>query len=202
MTPPAFFNKIAKHYDLLTHLYMFGTYNAVRRRILSLHRDENTEVLDICCGTGYISNSISADRVVGIDLSLPMLRVNQRNQEQSIGDTYLINGDIRSLPIKNAQFDEVYFTLAAHEFPNLPDELRELKRVMKPGGRLVIYDLYNPRNPFLRLFLNTFFYYVVEQRVMHTYTLEGWEMLLDEIGFRKDRLEVHYGLSALVSAVK
>ena len=202
MTPPAFFNKIAKHYDLLTHLYLYGTYNAVRRRVLDLHRNENTEVLDICCGTGYISNSVSADRVVGIDLSMPMLRANQRNQEQRNGDSHLINGDIRTLPFKEAHFDEVYFTLGAHEFPDLADVLSEVKHVMRPGGRLVIYDLYKPRNPLLRLFLYTFFYYFVEQRVMHIYTPEGWEMLLDEIGFRLESLEVPYGLSALVSAVK
>jgi ubiquinone/menaquinone biosynthesis C-methylase UbiE len=73
---------------------------------------------------------------------------------------------------------------------------------MRPGGRLAIYDLYKPRNPFFRFFLYTFFYYVVEQRVMHIYTPEGWKMLLDTVGFRLENVEAHYGLSALVTAVK
>ena len=116
MTPPAFFNKIAKHYDLLTHLYMLGTYHHVRRRILKMHRDDSHEVLDLCCGTGYISNSVSAKRVVGIDLSMPMLRINQGKQSQRNGTAHLINGTIRTLPFQEDRFDEVYFTLCWHRW--------------------------------------------------------------------------------------
>lgn len=202
MTPPVFFDKIAKHYDLLTHLYMFGTYEAVRRRILKLHQDDSKEVLDICCGTGYISNRLPANRVVGIDLSMPMLHVNQRNQSRLRGGAHLTNGDIRSLPFPDRHFQEVYFTLAAHEFPDLSDVLTEVRRVMKEGGRLVIYDLYEPPNWFLRLFLNTFFYYIVEQRCMWVYSREGWQGLLERIGFGMESLETPFGLSALVCAVK
>lgn len=202
MTPPVFFDKIAKYYDLLTHFYMFGTYEPVRRRILHLHQQESHEVLDICCGTGYISNRLPAGRVVGIDLSMPMLHVNQHNQRRLGGGAHLTNGDIRSLPFPDSHFNEVYFTLAAHEFPDLPDVLAEVRRVMRQGGQLIIYDLYEPRNWFLRLFLNTFFYYVVEQRCMWVYSREGWQNLLKRIGFSMASLETPYGLSALVQAVK
>ena len=202
MTPPEFFNKIANVYDPLTHLYMLGTYGAVRLRILNLHREDGDDVLDICCGTGYIANAVSARRVVGVDLSMPMLRVNQRKQQQSGGSAELINGTIRTLPFHDEQFDEVYFTLAAHEFPDLPQVLGEARRVLRPGGQLVIYDLYEPGNPLLRLFLHTFFYYIVEQRCMWVYTREGWQALLEKIGFQMTKLEAPYGLSALVHAVK
>ncbi|MBG7610401.1 MAG: class I SAM-dependent methyltransferase [Anaerolineae bacterium] len=202
MTPPAFFDKFAKFYDPLTHLYMFGTYKAVRKRILKLHREEGQEVLDICCGTGYISNNVSAQRVVGIDLSIPMLRINQRNQRRAGSGAHLLNGNIRKLPFGNTHFNEVYFTLAAHEFPDLSDVLREVYRVMKPGGQLVIYDLFEPPNPLFRLFLHTFFYYVVEQQCMWVYTLEGWQDLLEQIGFRMTSLEAPYGWSALICATK
>lgn len=200
MTPPAFFNKIADYYDPLTHLYMLGTYEAVRRRIVNLHRDDAREVLDICCGTGYISNRVAADRVIGIDLSIKMLRVNQRNQRRDGKGARLINGSIRQLPFPDGQFHEVYFTLAAHEFPDLEQVLKEVRRVMKPGGRLAIYDLYEPPNPLLRLFLHTFYYYLVEQRCMWLHTREGWKALLERCGLRMDSLQAPYGLSALVCA--
>ncbi|MFQ5610546.1 MAG: class I SAM-dependent methyltransferase [Anaerolineae bacterium] len=202
MTPPAFFDKIANYYDPLTHLYMLGTYEAVRQRILKFHLEGNGEVLDLCCGTGYISNRVPARRVVGIDLSRPMLRANRRNQRRDGSKTHLINGDVRVLPFHDEHFDEVYFTLAAHEFPDLPGLLKEVRRVMKPGGRLVIYDLYEPRNWLLKLFLHTFYYYIVEQRCMWVYTPDGWRSLLEEIGFRMESLEAPYGLSALVYAEK
>jgi ubiquinone/menaquinone biosynthesis C-methylase UbiE len=202
MTPPVFFDKIANYYDPLTHLYMFGTYEAVRRRILKLHRDDGQEVLDICCGTGYISNRVRARRVVGVDLSLPMLRANQRNQRRGGGRTRLVNGSVRGLPFRGEQFDEVYFTLAAHEFPDLSSVLAEVRRVMKPGGRLIIYDLFESPNPLFRLILHTFYYYLVEQRCMWVYTQDGWEALLAQAGLRMEGLEAPYGPSALVRAVK
>ncbi len=202
MTPPLFFDKIANYYDPLTHLYMFGTYEAVRRRILKVHQGDGQEVLDICCGTGYISNRVHAQRVVGVDLSMKMLRANQRNQRRDGRGARLINGSVRVLPFRDEQFDEVYFTLAAHEFPDVADVLAEVRRVMKPGGRLVIYDLFESPNPLFKLLLHTFYYYLVEQRCMWVYTQEGWQALLQRIGFRMEGLEAPYGPSALVRAVK
>lgn len=201
MTPPDFFNKISKYYDFLTRFYMLGSYEAVRRRIVGLHQKDGQEVLDICCGTGYISNHIAAERVVGIDLSMPMLQANQHNQKRNGKGAFLINGSIRNLPFHDSQFKEVYFTLAAHEFPDLSDVLEEVRRVMQPDGRLIIYDLYEPPNRLLKLFLYTFYYYIVEQKCMWIYTRDGWNDLLESTGFRMQSLDSPYGLSALVSAV-
>lgn len=202
MTPPKFFDKIAKYYDPLTHLYMMGTYEVVRQRILKLHSPDSHEILDICCGTGYICNYVLAKRVVGIDLSMEMLRVNQRNQNNGKGRARLINGNIHELPFRDERFDEVYFTLAAHEFPDLSNVLHEVWRVLKPGGQLVIYDLYEPSNPLLKLFIYTFFYYIVEQKSMVVYSREGWKNLLEQAGMRLKSLETPYFLSALVCSVK
>ncbi len=202
MTPPVLFDQIADHYDSLTHFYMFGTYEAVRRRILKQHRDDGREVLDICCGTGYISNRVRAGRVVGVDLSMQMLRANQRNQRRAGRGASLVNGSARVLPFRAGQFDEVYFTLAAHEFPDLANVLAEVCRVMKSGSRLIIYDLFESPNPLFRLLLHSFYYYLVEQRCMWVYTREGWRALLEQHGLRLESLTAPYGPSALVCAVK
>ncbi|MEK7278903.1 MAG: methyltransferase domain-containing protein [Chloroflexota bacterium] len=202
MTPPAFFDKIADYYDPLTHLYMFGTYEAVRRRILKLHRSGSQEVLDICCGTGYVSNRVIARQVVGIDLSMKMLRSNQHNQRRDGRGARLVNGSVRVLPFRDEQFDEVYFTLAAHEFRDLAFVLAEVRRVLRPGGQLIIYDLFETPNPLFKLILHTFYYYLVEQRCMWVYTRDGWRALLEQVGLRMEGLEAPYGPSALVRAVK
>lgn len=202
MTPPAFFNRIARYYDPLTHLYMFGTYGAVRRRILNTHQRDAREVLDICTGTGYIGNAVRADRVVGVDLSLPMLRVNQRKQRHNGGGAHLVNGNIRTLPFESGRFEEVYFTLAAHEFPDLEAVLAEVHRVTRPGARLTVYDLYETPNPLFRFILHTFYYYLVEQRCMWVYTREGWQALLERVGFRLASLQAPFGPSALVRAIR
>jgi ubiquinone/menaquinone biosynthesis C-methylase UbiE len=202
MTPPAFFNRIARYYDPLTHLYMFGTYGAVRRRILKTHQAAARDVLDICTGTGYIGNAVRPGRVVGVDLSLPMLRVNQGKQRRNGGGARLVNGNIRGLPFAAGQFDEVYFTLAAHEFPDLEAVLREVHRVTRPGARLTVYDLYETPNPLFRLLLHTFYYYLVEQRCMWVYSPAGWRALLERAGFGLASLQAPYGPSALVQAVR
>ena len=202
MTPPAFFDKIADYYDPLTHLYMFGTYEAVRRRILKLHRSDSQNVLDICCGTGYVSNRMRARQVVGIDLSMKMLRPNQHNQRRDGRGARLVNGSVRVLPFRDEQFDEVYFTLAAHEFRDLAHVLAEVRRGLRPGGQLVIYDLFETPNPLFKLILHTFYYYLVEQRCMWVYTRDGWRALLEQVGLRMESLEAPYGPSALVRAVK
>jgi demethylmenaquinone methyltransferase/2-methoxy-6-polyprenyl-1,4-benzoquinol methylase len=202
VTPPALFDKIAEYYDPLTHLYMFGTYEAVRRRILKQHRSDSQAVLDICCGTGYISNRVRARQVVGIDLSMKMLQHNQLNQRRDGHGARLVNGSVRVLPFRDEQFDEVYFTLAAHEFEDLVSVLAEVRRVLRPGGQLVIYDLFETPNPLFRLILHTFYYYLVEQRCMWVYTRDGWRALMERVGLRMESLEAPYGPSALVRAVK
>ena len=110
MVAPSFFEKIAPYYDFLTRLFMMGTYNSTRERML----DEDTSqftVLDLCCGTGYISNKIKAKKIVGFDRSDRMLSLNARTKRDN---KVLIKGSAYHMPFAEAEFDRIYCSSASH----------------------------------------------------------------------------------------
>lgn len=108
-------------------------------------------ILDICCGTGAqcIALSRLGLSVAGVDLSPAMLRVARR---KSCGQIPFLGADARSLPFPDNSFDGVILSFALHE----KDEgsrhriLAEAKRVLKPGGRILIADFEIPTGPFSR----------------------------------------------------
>lgn len=180
---------------------MFGTYEAVRRRILATQDGASGKVLDLCCGTGYVSNHVRAQRVVGLDLSMNMLRVNKEKQVD-LHHVSLVNGNAYFLPFRDGQFDAVFCTLACHEFSELPLVLKEVHRVLGDGGRLTIFDIFEPANPLLKLLMYTFFKYIVERRYMWLYSQEGWRNLLGRMHFGQVKIEELYYISALIQASK
>lgn len=193
------FERLARYYDCFTKLLMMGTYGRVRERIIA-SRDGDGVALDLCCGTGYVTGYIKASRVVGLDLTPGMLGINR---SKNLGDERitLIQGDAYSLPFKKESFDAVYFTLASHEFRNLMPILRGIHRVLKKGGEIIIYDIYNPGNPFLKVYM-LFLKHVVEFGKCWLYGLDEWHAMLRSAGFREVEGEVLYKASVLLRGRK
>jgi SAM-dependent methyltransferase len=110
MVKKSHFERFAEHYDFLTKLLMMGTYGPVRKRIVSTPNVETA--LDLCCGTGYVTGYINAQKIVALDLSPSMLKVNQEKNKdkKKVG---AVVGDAFSLPFPEDSFDAVYNTLAA-----------------------------------------------------------------------------------------
>jgi len=198
MVAPSFFEKIAPYYDFLTRLFMMGTYNSTRERML----DEDTSqftVLDLCCGTGYISNKIKAKKIVGFDRSDRMLSLNARTKRDN---KVLIKGSVYHMPFAEAEFDRIYCSSASHEFGKFPQILDRCHQILKPGGKLVLFDIYQPQNPFLSLIMNTFVRYVVEHNIMWVHTKEEWHKILQKAGFRVEEMDVIRGLYIFIRAVR
>lgn len=100
-------------------------------------------LLDLGCGTGLLTHRLRAElhaaTIVGCDYSAGMLRQARARSPRGL----FTHGDAQRLPFADANFDTVVSTEAFHWFPDQPAALREIRRILKPGGRLLV-ALVNP----------------------------------------------------------
>ena len=149
------FTVIAPRYDLLNHLLSFNVdrlwWRKTARRFAAILANPEAEVLDLCCGTGDMASALlrragkRSRSILGVDFSHAML---QRAQEKSTGRPLRwIEADALRLPFADAQF---HLVTTAFGFRNLADYdagLREIVRLLRPGGECGILDFAEPRGP-------------------------------------------------------
>ncbi|MEE8167253.1 MAG: class I SAM-dependent methyltransferase [Candidatus Hydrothermarchaeales archaeon] len=198
MVKERYFDKVSKNYDFYTKILMLGTYDRVRDRIIKPGNTDEQRALDLCCGTGYLTGGIKAEQVVGLDLSQGMLKFNkQKNREPS-----LLRGDAFNLPFAGDGFDSVYCSLATHEFRDILPILTEAHRVLRDGGKLIIFDIFKPSFPLSWFFIMFLVKYLAELGRMWVYTQNEWESMLRSVGFKEVRIDVLYTTAVLIRAVK
>jgi len=142
------FDSIAPRYDLVNGLMTFGLDAPWRRRTIELLQlSPASVVLDVGCGTGDLARSLrrQGQQAVGVDLSLGMLSAAHA------GGAPLVQADAVALPFPTAAADAVVSGFAVRNFADLPGTLRELGRVLRPGGRLALLEVGEPHNRLLRL---------------------------------------------------
>ncbi len=144
------FDNIAPRYDLLNHLLSFGIDRHWRRAAVdSLKSYHPRKILDVATGTGdfalLMTKRLSDVCVTGIDLSDEMLAVARRKlPEDKTGALDFVKGDVLALPYETGTFDAVTVAYGARNFADLNSGLREMRRVLRSGGRLVIAELTTP----------------------------------------------------------
>jgi len=113
------------------------TNREIYRTALALLDDRHRSVLDVGCGTGLMSAMLAAQgrRVVGVDLSAAMIA---RAKHRSGSSITFLEADAESLPIANSSFDAVVNLISLHHYPNPSRAIAEFRRVLRPGGRLVL----------------------------------------------------------------
>ena len=164
------FDGIAPDYDRLNHLMSFGVDRSWRRRALKeiVTPDRPQRILDIACGTGDFSLAIACrmhpdSRVTGLDLSAGMLAV-MREKVAKEGLTERISclqGDSEAMPWEDGSFDVATIAFGIRNFEHREAALKEILRILRPGGRLVILELSVPENKFLRGCYNLYFKHFV-----------------------------------------
>ena len=154
------FSGIARRYDLLNHVLSGNTDKRWRRKVRALLEDiladENAVVLDVACGTGDLSIELKTNanaRVIGSDFCHPMLAVAREKTER----IPWIEGDALSMPFGDESFNAVTIAFGLRNLANFRDGLVELRRILKPGGRLVVLEFSSPVVPGFRQAFNFYF---------------------------------------------
>jgi demethylmenaquinone methyltransferase/2-methoxy-6-polyprenyl-1,4-benzoquinol methylase len=159
----AMFTGIAGRYDRLNHLLSANTDKRWRRLVAERLRpslSKNALVLDVACGTGDLSLALSEAgeaRVVGLDFCRPMLEIAARKANASARALPLIEGDALKLPFADATFDAATIAFGLRNLANVESGLRELRRVLKPGGRVVVLEFSRPVVPGFRALFQFYF---------------------------------------------
>jgi len=137
------FDRIAPVYDAMNRVMTAGLDRRWRAIALAETVRSGDRVLDACCGTGDLA--IGARRrgadVVGLDFSTAMLE-RARRKDASIE---WVQGDALALPFEDASFDAATVGFGVRNVADLEAGLRELRRVLRPGGRLGILEITTPR---------------------------------------------------------
>jgi len=153
------FNNISHRYDFLNHFLSLGIDKLWRKKAINLLRSRNPKViLDVATGTGDFAIqalTLNPDKIIGIDISTGMLemgRVKIREQELEPKIELLV-GDSENIPFEENKFDAITVAFGVRNFENLEQGLREIRRVLKPGGMLVVLEFSKPRGfPFKQLY--------------------------------------------------
>lgn len=161
----AMFGAIAGRYDLLNHLLSANQDVCWRKRgVRWLHPRRGEQILDLCCGTGDLAFEIlrrqpSCD-VTGADFSLPMLEIAQQKATRLLPTAHFptfTQADALNLQFADATFDAITVGFGVRNFENTAVGLREMRRVLKPDGRVMILEFMRPQSFFLRHIFSLFF---------------------------------------------
>jgi len=162
------FSGIARRYDLLNHVLSVNTdkrwRRLVRRKLAGILARPGALVLDVACGTGDLANELqqdSAAKVIGTDFCRPMLSIAAEKNAKNHTSIPYIEGDALALPFAAESFDAVTIAFGLRNLANFADGLTELRRVLKPGGKLAVLEFSAPVLPGFRQAFQFYFSHVL-----------------------------------------
>lgn len=136
------FDGVAPVYDAMNRLTTAGLDGRWRKLAARAVVRPGARVLDACCGTGDLALAVHAEGgdVVGLDFAERMLVRARRKSAQ----VEWVRGDVLALPFTEGTFDAATIGFGLRNVEDRPKALRELRRVLKPGGRVAILDVVRP----------------------------------------------------------
>ncbi|HEX2234097.1 MAG TPA: bifunctional demethylmenaquinone methyltransferase/2-methoxy-6-polyprenyl-1,4-benzoquinol methylase UbiE [Thermoleophilaceae bacterium] len=155
----AMFDRIARVYDRMNSVMTAGMHHRWRERAADLARlRPGGSALDVACGTGDLAVALKrrvgeGGRVVGLDFSERMLELARAKAP----DIRFEAGNALELPYAEGEFDAVTVGFGARNFSDLGQGLREMARVTRPGGRVVVLEITTPQRPPLSWFFRAWF---------------------------------------------
>jgi demethylmenaquinone methyltransferase / 2-methoxy-6-polyprenyl-1,4-benzoquinol methylase len=156
----AMFDRIARVYDLMNSVMTAGMHHRWRERAADLARvGPGSRALDVATGTGDLAVELAARgaEVTGLDFAEKMLELARA---KAPGIEW-VQGNALELPYGDGEFDAVTVGFGARNFSDLERGLREMARVTRPGGRVVVLEITTPQKPPLSWFFRLWFDRVV-----------------------------------------
>ncbi len=151
------FDNIAPDYDRLNHILSLNIDKGWRRKAVReiIDNESSMNILDVACGTGDFTIEIArkaaaGSRVTGIDLSEGMMKIGREKIAGAGVSAELVQGDCEELPYGDGSFDRISVGFGVRNFEHLDVGLREMCRVLKKDGKLVVLELSVPSNGFVR----------------------------------------------------
>ena len=157
------FDKIAFRYDFLNHFLSAGIDVGWRKKAIKQLRSLGPKsILDVATGTGDMAilsyRLLNAEKIIGIDISDGMLEIGKKKIEK-LGlqqRIELLKGDSETIIFNSNSFDAVTVAFGVRNFQNLELGLSEIKRVLKPGGKLIVLECTKPKLPVIKNFYNLY----------------------------------------------
>ena len=161
------FSEIAPRYDLLNHVLSLNIDRSWRRKAIAqlrVERDKSGRYLDLCTGTLDVAQQISAlpgfcGFVIGADFAEPMLKAGAAKVEGK--RVAPVTADALQLPLASGQLAGAIVAFGIRNVAGLDASLKEVFRVLAPGGRFVILEFSLPRFPLLRALYSLYFNHVL-----------------------------------------
>lgn len=162
------FNDIAPTYDKLNHILSLNVDKSWRRKAVkrlkkALTSGENASILDVACGTAdstvKIAEKVENAKVFGIDISTKMLEIGkEKTEKKGLQDRISFSiSSAENIGFKDDTFDAAMVAFGVRNFSDREKGLKEILRVLKPEGTLIILELSEPQNVMVRWFYNLYF---------------------------------------------
>jgi demethylmenaquinone methyltransferase/2-methoxy-6-polyprenyl-1,4-benzoquinol methylase len=155
------FNSIAYRYDFLNRFLSVGVDIWWRKKAISqLKALSPQKVLDVATGTGDVAlmtyKMLKPVKITGIDISEGMLELGRKKIEKAgfSQQISLLKGDSEKIPFEDNHFDAITVAFGVRNFQNLEKGLKEMHRVLQPGGKVVVLEFSKSKNALFNVYLN------------------------------------------------
>lgn len=184
------FGSQAERY-LTSSVHAFGQEFAEVERLVQ--QFDRPHVLDLGSGAGHISfySAPFAQQVTAYDLSEEMLKVVIDSAKQKkLENIVAVKGIAESLPFPDDHFDVVISRFSAHHWQDVPLALREMRRVCKPNGKLMLIDIMAPASPLCDTFLQTI-EMLRDNSHVRNYSSSEWQQMFGQAGLNVQQTQTH-----------
>ncbi|WP_145471199.1 demethylmenaquinone methyltransferase [Staphylococcus pettenkoferi] len=160
------FQNISGKYDRLNNIISFEQHKLWRKSVMKeMNVKKGSKALDVCCGTADWTIALSkavgpTGEVTGLDFSENMLEVGKK-KTKDMTNIHLVHGDAMNLPFDDNEFDYVTIGFGLRNVPDYLATLKELHRVLKPGGKVVCLETSQPTAPGFKQLYKLYFKFVM-----------------------------------------